>query len=53
MLLDLKKAGKISDYKYKMLYSSEGCCPPCYDLPKIKKPGIPSRHIVSFVNSPT
>ena len=53
MLLDLKKAGKISDSTYKMLYSSDGLCPRLYGLSKIHKPGIPLRPIVSFVNSPT
>ena len=36
-----------------MLYSSDGLCPRFYGLPKIHKPGIPLRPIVSFVNSPT
>ena len=53
MLLDLKKAGRISDSTYKMLYSSDGLCPRFYGLPKIHKLGIPLRPIVSFVNSPT
>ena len=53
MLLDLKKAGKISDSTYKMLYSSDGLCPRFYGLPKIHKLEIPLRPIVSFVNSPT
>ena len=53
MLLDLQKAGKISDSTYKILYSSDGLCPRFYGLPKIHKPGIPLRPIVSFVNSPT
>ena len=53
MLLDLKKAGKISDSTYKMLYSSDGLCPRFYGLPKIHKLGIPLRPKVSFVNSPT
>ena len=53
MLLDLQKAGKISDSTYKILYSSDGFCPRFYGLPKIHKPGIPLRPIVSFVNSPT
>ena len=34
MLLDLKKAGKISESTYKMLYSSDGLCPRFYGLPK-------------------
>ena len=53
MLLDLQKAGKISDSTYKMLDSSDGLCPRFYGLPKIHKPGIPLRPIVTFVNSPT
>ena len=53
MLLDLQKAGKISDSTYKMLDSSDGLCPRFYGLPKNHKPGIPLRPIVSFVNSPT
>ena len=52
MLLDLKKADKISVPTYKMLYSSDGLCPHFYGLPKIRKPGIPLKPIVSFVNSP-
>ena len=46
MLLDLQKAGKISDSTYKILYSSDGLCPRFYGLPKIHKPGIPLRPIV-------
>ena len=53
MLLDLQKAGKISDSTYKKLDSSDGLCPRFYGLHKIHKPGIPLRPIVSFVNSPT
>ena len=49
MLLDLKKADKISDSTYKILYSSNGLCPRFYGLPKIREPGIPLRPIVSFV----
>ena len=52
MLLDLKKADKISVPTYKMLYNSDGLCPHFYGLPKIHKPGIPLKPIVSFVNSP-
>ena len=32
-----------------MLYSSDGLCPRFYGLPKILKPGIPLRSIVSFL----
>ena len=53
MLLDSRKADKISESTYKMLYSSDGLCPRFYGLPKIHKSGIPLRPIVSFVNSPT
>ena len=53
ILLDLKKAGKISDSMYKMLYCRDGLCPCFYGLPKIHKLGIPLRPIVSFVNSLT
>ena len=53
MLLDLKKAGRIGDSTYIMLYSSDGLCLRFYGLPKIHTPGIPLRPIVSFVNSPT
>ena len=35
MLLDLRKAGKMSDSTYKMLYSSDGLCIRFYGLPKI------------------
>ena len=35
MLLDLKKAGKISESTYKMLYSSDGLCP-CFYRPFAK-----------------
>ena len=52
-MLDLKNAVKISDHTYKMLYSCDGLCPRSYGLPKINKPWIPLRPIVSFVNSPT
>ena len=34
ILLDLKKAGKISDSMYKMLYCRDGLCPCFYGLPK-------------------
>ena len=53
MLLDLRKAGKMSDSTYKMLFSCDSLCIRFYGLPKIHKLGIPLRPIVSFVNSPT
>ena len=51
--LNKMSLGKFSDSTYKILYSSDGFCPRFYGLPKIHKPGIPLRPIVSFVNSPT
>ena len=33
MLLDLKRAGEISDYTYKMLHNNDGLCPRFYGLP--------------------
>ena len=36
-----------------MVYSSDGLCPLFYGLPKIYKPRIPLRPIVSLINSPT
>ena len=52
-LLLLKKSNIISETTYKMLYSSDGLSLRFYGLPKIHKPEIPLRPIVSFVNSPT
>ena len=53
MLLDLKKAGITNEDLYRMLYNSDGLTPRFYGLPKIHKTAIPSRPIVSFINSPT
>ena len=52
-LLLLKKCNIISKTTYEKLYSSDGLSPRFYGLPKIHKPEIPLRPIVSFVNSPT
>jgi hypothetical protein len=49
----LKKSNIISKATYEKLYSSDGLSPRFYGLPKIHKPEIPLRPIVSFVNSPT
>ena len=46
MLLDLKKAGKISESTYKMLYSSDGLCPRFYGLPKIHKTGFETHSLL-------
>ena len=52
-LLFLKKSNIISKATYEKLYSSDGKSPRFYGLPKIHKPEIPLRPIVSFVNSHT
>ena len=51
-LLLLKKSNIISKATYEKLYSSDGLSPRFYGLPKIHKPEIPLKPIVSFVNSP-
>ena len=52
-LLGLKKNCTIPDLLYRRLKYSGGYIPLLYELPKIHKPGIPLRPIVSFVPSPT
>ncbi len=53
ILMSLKKSGSIPPGLYYKLRSSAGKTPLFYGLPKIHKPGIPLRPIVSFINSPT
>ena len=53
MLLRMKKAGSISDHLYNRLRCSAGRLPLLYGLPKVHKPEVPLRPIVSFVHSPT
>ena len=53
ILLPLMRAGAIPEQLYYHLRSSAGKVPLLYGLPKIHKPEIPLRPIVSFVNSPT
>ena len=52
-LLKMKKEGTIPEPLYHRLRSSGGHIPLLYGLPKIHKPGVPLRPIVSFVSSPT
>jgi hypothetical protein len=52
-LLLLRKSNIISKATYEKLYSSDGLSPRFHGLPKIHKPEIPFRLIVSFVNTPT
>ena len=53
ILLPLMRAGAIPERLYYHLRSSAGKVPLLYGLPKIHKPEIPLRPIVSFVNSRT
>lgn len=53
LLLDLKKLGKFTDSVYFNLRSTDAICARLYGLPKVHKPDVPLRPIVSFVNSPT
>ena len=53
LLLSMNKKGSIPDKLYEMLRSSAGRNPLMYGLPKVHKPNIPMRPIVSFVQSPT
>ena len=53
LLLSLKKAGALRPNLYHRLRSSAGKTPLLYGLPKIHKPNVPLRPIVSFINSPT
>ena len=53
LLLQLKKKGSIAQNLYNLLRSSGGSTPLLYGLPKIHKPDVPLRPIVSFVQSPT
>ena len=52
-LLGLKKNGTIPELLYHRLTSSDGHIPLLYRLPKIHKPAIPLRPIVSFMSSLT
>ena len=53
LLLGLHRKGTIPKKLYEKLRSSAGQNPLLYGLPKIHKPGVPLRPIVSFVQSPT
>ena len=52
-LLTMNKTGTIDDYRYRRLRCSVPQPPKLYGLPKIHKPDIPMRPIVSFCGSPT
>ena len=53
LLLSMNRKGSIPDKLYEMLRSSAGRNPLLYGLPKVHKPNVPMRPIVSFVHSPT
>ena len=52
-LLQLKKCGRLPPDVYSWLRSSAGRVPMLYGLPKVHKPDVPLRPIVSFMYSPT
>ena len=52
-LLQLKKCGRLPPDVYSRLRSSAGRVPMLYGLPKVHKPDVPLRPIVSFMSSPT
>ena len=53
MLQRMKKQGSIQPELYNRLHSSGGLTPLLYGLPKVHKPDVPLRPIVSFMQSPT
>ena len=53
LLLSLKKKGSLCPGTYNRLRSTGGLTPYIYGLPKIHKPDVPLRPIVSFCTSPT
>ena len=53
ILLSLRRSDHLSESQYNKLRSSAGHIPFLYALPKIHKPHVPLRPIVSFVSSPT
>ena len=53
VLLSLKREGLLSPQLYRHLHSSSGKIPLVYGLPRLHKPGVPLRHIISFVDSPS
>ena len=52
-LIAVKKKGVLPTNLYYKIRSSAGKTPRLYGLPKVHKPGIPLRPIVSFISSPT
>ena len=52
-LSSLNWTGMLPDTDYEKLWISVGVTPRIYGLPKVHKPQVPLRPIVSFVTSPT
>lgn len=52
-LSQLKKKGSLPPPMYKRLRCPSGSTPLIYGLPKIHKPGVPLRPVVTFYTSPT
>ena len=53
VLLRLQREGRLSSKTYYHLRSSAAGVPRLYGLPKVHKPDVPLRPIVSFLSSPT
>ena len=53
LLLQLNRSEQIPDRLYQRLRSSSGVTPRIYGLPKVHKPDVPLRPIVSLYTSPT
>ena len=53
LLLDLNKNGRLTPHEYDRLRCTCGSTPSLNGLPKIHKPDVPLRPIVSFYSSPT
>jgi hypothetical protein len=52
LLTRWKKRSYITEANYKRVYCSEGNLPRAYGLPKVHKPGVPFRIIISSIDSP-
>ena len=52
LLLTLMKKEQLSQNLYQCLCRSDGITPPIYGIPKVQKPDVPLRPIVSFYSPP-
>jgi len=53
LLTGWKNKGYITNNTYNGIYCSDGNLPRAYELPKIHKPGLTFRIIISSIDSPT